>query len=75
MNNVFFIKLSEDDVLEIILEHYQEKMSSESFATASFLGNPGQNLRLVGVISDLDGVGYKFDFEEIDKSIDFTGDH
>lgn len=75
--NVYFKKLDEDDILEILLEHFQEgELNDCPISRGCILGSPGKDLRFIGVFSKgSETTEYKRDFEDIDNEIDFNGDH
>ena len=70
-------KLSEDDILEILLEYYQEKeCASFPRSRGMLLGIPGDNLRFIGIYGkENDSSIAESDLSEIDKATDFNGDH
>ncbi len=76
-NEVFLKKLNEDDMLEILLEHFQDgELNDYPFSRGCILGSPGKDLRFIGVFSkEAETKDYKRDFEDIDNEIDFNGNH
>ena len=74
-NEVFLKKLNEDDMLEILLEHFQDgELNDYPFSRGCILGSPGKDLRFIGVFSkEAETKDYKRDFEDIDNEIDFNG--
>ena len=72
----FVKKLNEDDILEILLEHFQEINNSDTpLSRGVLLGNPGENLRFIGVYGREEDVSFKeLNFEKIDAEYDFNGD-
>ena len=70
-------KLNEDDILEILSEHLAAKSKFDTFwSQSSLIGEAGKDLRLISVIGELEDSDIKdLDLEEIDKKIDFNGDH
>jgi hypothetical protein len=73
---MFYKKLDEDDILEILIEYYQEQFSDVSAAKGLILGEPGKNLRFIGAFSDEDfQYIHNLDLNKLDKEIDFNGDH
>lgn len=67
-------KLEKDDILEILIEHFQDgKLKKYSYATANLLGTVNEDIRFVGVFSK--NVLKDVDLHEIDKNTDFNGDH
>jgi hypothetical protein len=71
-------KLNEDDILEIVLEHYQEQKEFKGMVKTKgqLFGTPGKDLRFIGVYGDdtADEI-FNYDLEEIDKKQDYNGDH
>ena len=76
-NDVHLKKLDEDDILEILLEHFQDgELNDCPCSRGCILGSPGKDLRFIGVFSkESESNEYKRDFEDIDNEIDFNGDH
>ena len=71
-----FIKLDEDDILEILIEHFQEgSLAGYPQAQSCLLGTPGNDLRFIGVFSDDEDEFLSYNLEKIDKEIDYNGDH
>lgn len=69
------MKLDEDDILKIFVEHFQGKENFGcSQARACLMGEPGKDLRFIGVFSNGEGK-IQCDFEKIDKEMDYNGDH
>lgn len=73
---VKYIKLDIDDIMEILLEHFQEQFENGEYAKGIFLGTPEEELRFIGVFGDqnneeLNNVNLK----EIDKNMDYNGEH
>ena len=69
-------KLNEADILEILLEHFPEiNEENTSFSRGILFGEPGNNLRFIGVYGDYDAQLQELDLEEIDANHDFNGDH
>lgn len=70
-------KINEDDILEIILEHFQDDELKEGVITKGvILGVPGKDLRFVGAFGDETSEEiYKYDLENIDKNQGFNGSH
>ena len=64
-------KLDEDDILEILIEHFQT--GQYSYGRGKLIGTPGNDLRFVGAIS-CDSLA-DVDLDEIDKKYDYDGDH
>lgn len=81
MNNkkdkVIIKKLNEDDILEILIEHFWEgELKDKVTAKGLILGVPGKNLRFIGAFGneECDEI-YNYDLEEIDKNHEFNGSH
>jgi hypothetical protein len=74
--NYIIKKLSEDDIFEIIVDHYREY---ECFiypnVRAVIKGTPDEDLRLIAVFSKNIDENLDFDFNEIDASVNFNGSH
>ena len=70
-------KLNEDDILEILLEYYQEnECASLPRSKGMLLGIPGENLRFIGIYGKEDDLSVSdCDLSEVDKTTDFNGDH
>lgn len=62
--------------MEILIEHFQEgELSDFLSARGCILGKPGDDLRFVGVFSKSDKQVLAQDLEELDKEINYNGDH
>ena len=62
--------------MEILIEHFQEgELSDFISARGCILGKPGDDLRFVGVFSKSDKQVLDQDLEELDKEINYNGDH
>ena len=62
--------------MEILLEHFQNgELSDYISARGCILGKPGYDLRFVGIFSKNDKQVITQNFEELDKEIDYNGDH
>lgn len=71
-----FKKLDEDDILEILIEHFQDgELEDYISAQGCLLGKPNENLRFIGVFSNDDNEMLQYDLKKLDKEIDFNGDH
>jgi hypothetical protein len=71
-------KLNEDDILEILIEYFQDgELKNMPSAKCMLLGNPGKDLRFVGIFTKTKNAikTSNYDLEEIDKKVDFNGDH
>ncbi|MGY0374239.1 hypothetical protein [Clostridium sp. JNZ J1-5] len=76
-SKIIIKKLNQDDILEIIFEHFQEIELKEAVITKGIiLGTPGKDLRFVGVFGDetCEEI-YEYDLEEIDENQEFNGSH
>lgn len=73
MKKMFVHKLNEDDILEILIEHFQKGKNKKFAVSAKFFGSSGEDLRAVIVMSKKHTAN--FDFEAIEKNTDFNGDH
>ena len=73
---ICYKKLDEDDILEILIEHFQSgELSDFISARGCILGKPGDDLRFVAVFSKSDKQVLAQDLEELDKEINYNGDH
>ncbi len=69
-----FIKLNEDDILEILLEHYQDQ--GYEFGKGLILGSPGNGLRFIGALGPYSNKSLvECDLIQVDESMDFNGSH
>ncbi len=76
MKKICYKKLDEDDILEILIEHFQDdELRGFSKACGCLLGKPGEDMRFIGVFSKSDDQIFDLDLEEIDKKIDYNGSH
>jgi len=74
---VIIKKLNQDDILEIILEHFQDiELKNAVVASGDILGTPGKDLRFIGAFGDetCEEI-YSYDLEQIDNEYEFNGDH
>ena len=71
------MKLNEDDILEILLEHYQETVFENSdIARGILLGSPGEDLRFIGIFGEEgDSKILQCDLQGLDEEVEFNGDH
>lgn len=73
---ICYKKLDENDILEILIEHFQnDELLDFISAQGCLLGKPGENLRFIGVFSNDECPMGEQDFEKIDKELDYNGDH
>lgn len=76
MGKICYKKLDEDDILEILIEHFQNDEFSECLnAHGCLLGNPGKDLRFVAAFSKEEKPISEQTLAEIDKEKGFNGDH
>lgn len=76
MENKKYIKLDADDIMEILLEHYQEQFTDSDYSKGIMLGTPDNELRFIAVFGKIeDEEIQKIDLEELDKKMDYNGDH
>ncbi len=71
-------KLNEDDILEILLAHYQDQKQYKDFKNTRglLLGEPGKDLRFIGVfVNEAANEIFHYDLEAIDREQDFNKDH
>ena len=73
MKKMFVKKLNEDDILEILIEHFQEGKYAKSEGCAKIYGLPGQDLRALVVVNH--GSHKEINLDEIEKNIEYNGDH
>ena len=75
-DEIKYVKLDMDDVLEILLEYFQEKLENGESAKGMFLGTPENDLRFIGAFSSVGNQRLSFiDLETIDKELEYNGDH
>ena len=72
-DEIIYEKLNEEDIQEIVMEYLQEKHNLAS-AQIIMLGNVGDDLRCVCALKE-SVFSKPLNLEEVDKQIDFTGDH
>lgn len=72
-DEIVYEKLNEEDIQEIVMEYLQEKHNLPG-AQIIMLGNVGEDLRCVCALKK-DFSSKPLNLEEVDKQIDFTGDH
>jgi hypothetical protein len=75
-NSIRYIKLSEDDVLRIVLAHYHDLQFTDYDSWGGImLGTPGSDLRLIGAYGNVDiPISNIVDYAVLDKTIPFTGE-
>ena len=76
--HIKFIKLDSDDIIEIILEYYQDQLKESQLARGILLGDSNNELRFIGVLGS-EKIDYNaidaIDLREVDKTMDYNGDH
>ena len=74
---IHYKKLNEDDILEIVMEHFlNDEFKDLSCTRCGVLGEPGKDLRFIGVFADEKSMEiFNYDLAKIDAEIDFNGDH
>ncbi len=71
-----YIKLDCDDIMEILLEYYQEKFEDCEYSKGVFLGTPDNELRFIAVFGKMiDNDIKEIDLEKIDKEMEYNGEH
>ena len=77
MNTRKVKKLNQDDILEILIEHYWSDECKELLnARATLLGTPGKDLRAICVFgSESDHEISHLDLDKIDARSEYNGDH
>lgn len=76
--DIIIKKLNQDDILEIVLEYFQEnEVKGMSAAKGIILGKPNKDLRFIGVFSEIENneVISQYDLKKLDEEMDFNGDH
>lgn len=77
IEGIEYLKLDEDDILEIIIEHFQDKNENIIFGKGILLGTPTKDLRFVGVLSTEEAFESARDVEliEVDNMVEYNGFH
>lgn len=77
MKDKVMIKLNEDDILEILTEHFAKQYGFNEFnARGIVIGESGNNLRFVAVVGESEDTSIqRINLTEIDEKIDFNGSH
>lgn len=71
-----YIKLDSDDIMEILLEYYQERFEFSENAKGIFLGEPNSELRFIAVFGETnDEEIQSIDLEKVDQEIEYNGEH
>jgi hypothetical protein len=72
---IVYKKLNEDDILEILIEHFQVgELANCCQAKACLLGEPGNNMRFVAVFSN-EMNKIEIDLNKVDSEINYNGTH
>jgi len=77
INKIQYKKLNQDDILEILIEHFlDDEFRGLGYAHGRLLGNIDEDLRFIGVFSE-EGTMDELtsSINEIDLNCDFNGDH
>lgn len=75
-NKIHYVKLDMDDILEILIEHFQDQFEDVDAATGVILGTPENELRFIGAFGKYEETELgNIDLEMVDKSMDYNGDH
>ena len=68
MGNINYIKLDADDIMEILLEYYQERFEDCELAKGIFLGTPNNELRFIAAFGAAEDCELRdVDLEKIDR--------
>lgn len=71
-----YIKLDKDDILEILLEHFQDQFEDAEYAEGIILGTSEKELRFIGVFGNYDNDEIRnVNLEEVDRNMEYNGDH
>ena len=72
---VLIKKLNQDDILRILINHFQQDEYGESMGYGEIIGEVDKDLRFIGIFKNNDD-SYPFedDINRIDKEMDFNGD-
>ncbi len=74
--NIRYVKLDMDDILEILVEHFQDQSAEFMNAKGIILGTPENELRFVGAFaSECDEQFANLDLEKLDEFLSYNGDH
>ncbi len=72
-NEEIIKKLNEDDILRILVTHFQDDINGESWGYGKLIGVPGKDLRFIGIFrTDVDNAPFEYDAEKIDSETNFT---
>ena len=75
-NNVQYVKLDIDDIIEIVIEHYYNKLDNVNEAKGIILGTPDNELRFVGAFcNNEEATVSNIDLENIDETMEYNGEH
>ena len=72
MDNIKYYKLDKDDILEIIIDYMYTMNEGYEYASGILLTDKDE-IRFVGGISKKNVCNYNF--EKIDKELDYNGEH
>ena len=76
MKKIQYMKLDADDIMEILLEYYQEQFEDSECAKGMFLGTPDHELRFVAAFASMENDEIcKVDLRNVDKNMDYNGEH
>lgn len=76
MGKICIKKLDQDDILEIIVEHFLEgECLGLDYARACILGESGKDIRVIVAYANEREAIENLDFEEIDQNMKYNGDH
>lgn len=67
MKDEIIIKISEEDILRILVTYFQETEVGESWGFGKLLGTPNKDLHFISVYrKDLENLPVEYDLEELD---------
>lgn len=77
INKIQYKKLNQDDILEILIEHFwDDEFRGLGYAYGCLLGKIDEDLRFIGVFGDESQIEeLNSNINEIDINCDFNGDH
>ena len=76
MGKINYIKLDVDDIMEILLEYYQERFEDSEVAKGIFLGAADNELRFIAAFGQMGNSEIEnLDLEKIDSQMDYNGEH
>lgn len=72
-NKIQYLKLEEDDILEIVLNYYQEILDNSGSASGLFLGTSGIDLRMISLYGKLgDNLVESYSLSSLDQRLDYN---